>query len=131
MKLKFLIADEVRAELSGKQTVIGLYADDVLVVNDVERPSEVPFAIDRLSFLVNISDVSVGVHNYKAQILNPAGVKLGQEIPMGESQIEKGKSHTLVLEAKPFVLDGEGIYRLDLYIDNVPHSFPFEVRKSA
>jgi len=132
MKLKFLLADEVRAELSGKQTIIGLYADDVLVVNDMERPAGVPpdapIAIDRLSFLVNISHVSVGVHNYRAQIVSPAGVMHGQEILMGEAKTEKGKSHTLILEAKPFVLAGEGIYKLDFYIDNIPHSFPFEVR---
>lgn len=134
MKVKFLLAEEVRPELSGKQTVIGLFADDVLIVGDPSQPkealsSEIPFGIDRLTFLINVTDAEEGPYQFKARILDPSGQDHGPEIILGDAvMIEKGTSKTFILEAKPFMIKEKGVYQYVFLANDKPYSFPFEIR---
>lgn len=129
MKINFLIADEIRPEMGGKQTVLGLYADGIIMLGtppqlDTSAP-EAPEGIERLAFLMNISDVPEGKHKYKGQIIDPSGNPHGPEISFGEEETPKGKSRTIVVETKPFLIKGKGTYHFNLYFDDVLYSFPF------
>ena len=131
MNIFFLIADEIRQEVGGKQTVLGLYADKAILLegkdNQQDLPPGIPEGIDRLAFLINVSEASEGAHVCVAQIIDPSGQPHGPEIPLGEFTTEVGISRTLVLEAKPFIPSGKGTYSFDFSIDGNRHSFPFKI----
>lgn len=132
MNIFFLIADEIRQEVGGKQTVLGLYADKTILLDRIinkpeDIPPDMPEGIDRLAFLINVSEASEGTHTSYAQIIDPSGKLHGTDIPLGEFMIEKGMSRTLVIEAKPFIFSGKGTYSFNFYLDGEPHYFPFKI----
>lgn len=125
------MAEEIRPELSGKSTVLGLFPDDVLVMQG-NRPEgaspEVPDGLERLTFLLNVSDISEGVHHFKGNITEPSGASYNPVSPLGEETIMKGLSRSIVVEIKPFIIKSKGVYHFNLYVDDVLTSFPFEIR---
>lgn len=131
MKINFFLADEFRPEIAGKQTVLGLYADNTILLEhqaQLETPElKLPSGIDRLAFLVNISDAPEGLHSLKAQIIGPSGIPHGPEVPFGESEILKGTSRAIILEAKPFLIQEKGTYHFNFYVDDILYSFPFSI----
>lgn len=134
MKVNFLLADEVRPEMGGKNTVLGLYADGTIVLENGEPPKGdipegLPEGVERLAFLINTSELPEGVHHFKGQITDPSGNPHGPEISFGESTIEEGASRTIVVEAKPFLLQGIGTYHFNFYVDDVLVPLPFKVVK--
>lgn len=138
MQIIFLVADEIRPEASSKQTILGLYPDNTIVLEQRPKlpasaekwPEGVPDGIERLAFLVNISEIE-GVHSYKGQILDPEGNPHGPEISFGESILAQYTSRTLVIEAKPFIIKGKGKYHFVLSIDEERHSLPFTIIERA
>jgi hypothetical protein len=131
MNILFLIADEIRQEVGGKQTILGLYADKTILLEGKDGPQDlppgIPEGIDRIAFLINVSEATEGVHVCNAQIIDPSGQPHGPNIPLGEFTTEEGISRTLVVEAKPFIFSGKGTYSFNLSIDGILHSFPFKV----
>lgn len=128
MKINIFIADEFRSEANGKQMALGLYPDDNIVLE--QRPqkdnqADLPEGIDRLSFLINISDIPEKKHIYKAQIIDPSGKPHGKEIALGEFETAKGTSRNFIIEAMPFLLSGKGTYQLNFYVDDEVNTFPF------
>lgn len=131
MKIKFLVAEEIRPELGGKLTILGLFPDDVLVSNSnrpEETPAEIPDGFDRLAFLVSVSDLPEGIHKFKGNITNPAGEPYHSETSFGDGAIEKGTSRSIVVDTKPFIIKGKGVYHFNIYVDDSLYSFPFEIR---
>lgn len=132
MKIKFLVADEIRMEASGKQTVLGLFADDVVCVTLGHRPEsvpeDVPAGIERLALLVNLAELSVGKHQFFGQLFAPNDVACGDRFSLGEADIIQGQSHVLVAEWKPFLLKGAGFYTFAVWVDDIEYRLPFEVR---
>ena len=132
MKIKFLVADEIRMEASGKQTVLGLFADDVVCVNIGQRPEsvpvDVPAGIERLALMVNIAELAVGKHQFFGQLFAPNDAPYGDKFNLGEADISQGQSHTLVAEWKPFLLRGSGFYTFAVWVDDTEHRLQFEVR---
>lgn len=131
MKVNFLVADEFRTELSGKQMVLGLYADGIILLEPASHIEtsipNLPEGIDRLAFLINISDAPEMKHNYKGQIIDPSGNPHGSEIPFGEFEIAKNTSRSFIAETKPFLFHGKGTYHFNFYVDDVLYSFPFSL----
>lgn len=131
MKIKFLMAEEVRPELNGKSTVLGLFADDVLLMQGKrpeDAPQEVPDGLERLTFLLNVSDISEGLHHFKGNITDPSGAPYNPVSSLGDETIMKGLSRSIVVEIKPFIIKSKGVYHFNLYVDDVLTSFPFEIR---
>lgn len=132
MRIDFLLADEIRPEIGGKQTILGYYADANLLIEPIPQSEEtlkskLPEGIDRLAFLITVSDVPGGQHKYKGQIIDPSGNPHGPEMPLGELDVEKDRSRSFAIEAKPFLLKGKGTYHFNFYVDEELHSFPFRI----
>lgn len=131
MKIKFLMAEEIRPEINGKSSVLGLFPDDIIVVQ-ANRPEgispEIPDGIERLSFLLNVSDLPEGSHFFKGNITDPSGAAYNPLGSLGEETIKKGFSRSIVVEVKPFIVKQKGIYHFNLYVDDLLTTFPFEVR---
>jgi len=134
MKIKFLLAEEVRLEMGGKSTVVGLFPDDVLLMQ-VTRPvgasPDMPEGIDRLAFLLNVSDVPEGMHNFKGNITDPSGAPYNPVTALGDENIKEGFSHSIIVEIRPFIVKSKGVYHFNLYVDDVLTTFPFEIRQQA
>ena len=127
MKTVFLIADEIRAETNGKQTVLGLYPDHTLLIEDAPAPSDVPQAINRLSILINISDVPEGEHEFKGRILDPSGNVSGNPLDFGKLSVAKGTSRSFIVGLQNFVLSGKVTYQFNLEIDGESYPCPFYI----
>lgn len=133
MKITLLVADEIRPEATGKQTVLGLFADNVVVVKIPPKPVDVPDdvlpGIERLSFLVNVSQLPEGQYSFKAQFIAPSGQPAGDALSLGDGvQVSTGKSHSIVIESKPFILKEGGEYHLAFWVNGEEHRLPFEIR---
>jgi hypothetical protein len=134
MKFKFLVADDIRMETTGKPLVFGLYADDILVTQappmlPAGLPKGTPAGIDQLSLLVNIAELPDGLHRFQGKLLKPSGEPYAQPFPWGEVEIKAGNSHNLIIQLKPFLLTEGGRYQLIVSIDDVEQEpLPFEVR---
>lgn len=131
MKINFFIADEIRPESSGKQTILGLFADNTIVIESQNPPpiiaANLPTGIDRLAFMINVSDSPDEKHSYKAKIIDPSGKNHGPEMQFGETVLGMNSSRTIIVEAKPFIFSGKGTYYFNFYVDGNLHSFPFKV----
>lgn len=131
MNIKFFLAEEFRSEVGGKQTALGLYPDNTILLGPRTelKPSdkELPEGIKRMSFLLNISEASQGVHKFKGQIIDPSDNPHGPEIPLGDGDILKGTSRSFIIEASPFLVKGKGMYQLNFYVDDDLHIFPFYI----
>lgn len=132
MRITFLVADEIRREVSGKATILGLFPDNVVIANIPPKPdnvpADVPAGIDRLSFMVNVSALPEGTHHFSAQFIRPSGVPMGDPMEIGEVNVESGKSFTTIFQSSPFVLTEGGNYILAFYIDGEEYRLPFEIR---
>lgn len=132
MKIKFLVAEEIRPEVGGKLTILGLMPDDTLLMTSsrpADAPPEVPNGLERLAFLLSVSDLPEGEHKFKGQIFNPSGEPYNPETSFGEGTVEKGTSRSIIIDIKPFIVKNFGSYRLDFYVDGSVSSFPFEIRE--
>jgi hypothetical protein len=130
MKFNFLIADEIRAEISGKQTVLGLYPDNTLLLenhSNTAAPGQ-PEAIERLTVLINISEAP-GEHNVRGWFVDPSGNPAGEQIEFGRLPMVEDKSCSLVIQAKPFIISEIGTYHFNLYVNDVLYQFPFNIKR--
>ncbi len=131
MKINFLIADEIRPEANGKQTVLGLYADSTIILEKSPaqpNPSdEIQRGIERLAILFNVADIDEKNHNYLAELISPKGTTNGAPINLGQAKVNKGASRTMVIEMKPFLFEDFGTYILRLHIDNKHYDFPIHL----
>lgn len=134
MKVKFLIAEEVRRETEGKVTVLGLFSGDTILLVRRDQPKYLPEqvqvleAIERLAILVTIGDAPAGIHKFKGKMIDPLGGVHHPEMPLGEAQIPKNFFHTIIVEIKPFITKIRGVYRFEFYVDEELSTFLFEIR---
>ena len=56
MKVKFLIAEEVRRETEGKVTVLGLFSGDTILLVRRDQPKYLPEQVQVLEAIENISE---------------------------------------------------------------------------
>jgi hypothetical protein len=132
MKVNFLIAEEVRPEANGKMSVIGLFAGDTIVVLKGKLPDglpeDTPAGIDRLTILVIVVD-AYGPHSFKGRLIEPSGNLYQPEMVLGDADILKGNSHTLIVHLRPFIVRQPGVFVFEFFVDDVKFTFPFEVRE--
>lgn len=136
MKVKFLMAEEIRPEASGKLTILGLYPDDNLILSSREAipegvPPETPRGMEKLVFLINVSDASNKLLKFKVRIIDPYLELYKPEIQVGEGKIKKGASRSFIIELKPFIINLVGVYVFNFYVNKEVFSFPFEIREQT
>lgn len=134
-RARLLIADDIRAEESGKVTAIGMYADLVVVLRvDESQPgfdSTLPYGMDALCVLVNVSGLS-GKHKlrlefgaYRNNAPAPAPA-IEQEYDFAN----EGHSVNLLAKFRPLVIRTFGKKTVTLCIDDRQRiNMHFEIRK--
>lgn len=132
MKVNFLIAEEVRPEVNGKMTILGLFAGDIILLVKGARPegvaADTPVGLERLAILVIIGETE-GEHKFKGKLVEPSGELYKSELALGEATLKKGFNHTIIVELKPFIVKQEGIFNFEFFVDDQKFTFPFEIRE--
>lgn len=134
MKIKFLVAEEIRPEENGKLTILGLFPDDNLILSAKEAvpegmPQDTPRGIDKLVFFISLSDTSSRLSKFKVTITDPSGELYKPETDAGEGRIAKGTSRSFIIEVKPFIVKLTGTYIFNFHVNNKVYPFPFEIRE--
>jgi len=133
MKIKFLIAEDIRPEASGKMVILGLFPDDIIIFVKPVSPENItpekPHVIEKLYILLNVTNLSEKTHKFKAKIIDPDGKPYQENIELGEAFIKSGSSHTLLIKLQPFVVQTFGIYTCVFNVNNKSFKFPFEIRE--
>ncbi len=131
MKVSFLVAEEARPEVSGKFTILGLFANNVIALK--KRPETLPqnvhVAIDKVTILAIISEAPNSDLRFKGRIYDPKGDIFRTEMEYGSATIPHGFSHSIVIEIKPFVVTALGIYRFELFVNDQMFTCPIEIRE--
>lgn len=135
MKIKFLVAEEMRPEAGGKLTILGLFPDDNIILTKPAYPEgvppETPRGIEKIVFLVSVSDAPNRKLKFKVRITDPSGELYKPEMQLGEERIVKGTSRSFIIEVKPFVISLMGVYVFDFYVNKEIYSFPFEISEQS
>jgi hypothetical protein len=126
------MADDIRVEDSGKQILVGLYPDNVLVLKSSEALAptrEKPLLLSQLSVMVSFPNPAKGDHAVEGSISGPDNNEIGKLARFTITTLEEGGTGNVILKLAQMRVTGFGIYTLQLTFDAKPYEFPFEVRK--
>ncbi|UVA80488.1 hypothetical protein [Pandoraea commovens] len=135
MKAKFYLAEDARAEVSGKLTLLGLYPNDVIVFAegpDVTTPEgEVAkVALPKLCIVSTVSGLDDGEYELKASLYSANG----KEAMPPSTVISKFKAspdvegHTSIMQLAPFVAEAMGKCKFVLEVGPHTVTYEFELR---
>ena len=131
--VRFYLADDMRQEVGGKVTAVGLYADNVIVAemspNDPDPTAEQLAALGGVSILASVS-MSPGEHECQFEI-EPSSVvpplALAQSDKFSTSRADE--TVNMIMRLAPLPFTRFGMVHLVLRVDGNPHSFSFEIRR--
>lgn len=131
--VRLYMAEDLRQEVNGKMSAIGLYPDNVVVLrlpDDVPDPTESqPLHIKSLSFVFNISKLTQAT---TISIDIEANGKRRQFIPPSEHPApEPGMSINMVGVMEPFAVTHFGERKLIVTVGESEHTFEYEVRRES
>jgi hypothetical protein len=127
--LKFLLAEDVRPEMGGKFSLVGLIPGERIAIQG-EPPPGVAFAIPSLSFVFILAGPSAGTFKGRFRIVAPDKKTIVSDVPL-EKPIQKpaGKASMFAAAAKPFAGPAFGTYSVQLDLGKVNFRFPVTVEK--
>ncbi|MCD6389105.1 MAG: hypothetical protein J7L69_06815 [Desulfobulbaceae bacterium] len=127
-KIKTILCDDVRQEVGGKMSIMGIYSKDI-VVNKV--PAILPF----INLVVMFEDIKENFEKLFVTIVIPKSdpIKVSYPAPSG---IEKGKDINLVLGLSPFKLNDTGKAKFEIRFSedekaSIVHHFSIKVNEQV
>ena len=132
-QVRFYLSEDIRQEVNGKVTAIGLYPDNVVVMHipdELPEPTEsVPLFIRSLSFLFSIANLSRAA---------PISVEIesnGKRSPFMASKKHPstgpGGSMNMIGVMQPCPITSFGVRELIVRVGDSVHSFTFEIRRAS
>ncbi|WP_332776683.1 hypothetical protein [Polaromonas sp.] len=131
-QVRFYIAEDLRQELNGKVSAIGLYTDNVVVLplpENIPEPTEsTPILIKSLGFLFNFSNLT---HATTISIDIKADEKRKPFMQSHEFAMPgTGQSINMVGVMQPCVVTFFGERTLIVTVGESVHTFNFEIRRA-
>ena len=131
--VNFYVAEDLRQELNGKVSAVGLYADRVIVLQipkSIPEPTEdKPILIKSLGFLFNIARLQ-NKFNFSADV--ETNKKIKPFIPTKEYQITaKDKSISIMAVMQPCAITSFGEKKIIAKVGAFTYKFDFEVRRES
>ena len=125
VQIRCLIADDVRAEHNGKTIGIGMYLDNVILMEvsagQADPTPKAPIAMHQFAVVLTFTGPE---GDYEISF------KLGDDKPMERSiHLIPGNSVNLIWHFRPVLVASFGIKRITVLVDKVEHVFAFEVRR--
>jgi len=129
--IKFLMAEDVRTEIGGKFSLIGVIPGERFAVQG-QPPPGVAFAIPSVTFIFILGGASAGNFKGHFRIVAPDKKTVVTDMPL-EKPIQKAAGTTAMFAAgaKPFVGPALGTYSAQLDLGKVKFRFPFTVDNAA
>jgi len=126
---RFFVADDIRLEQGSKPSLLGFFADNVVVLplpkTQGAPTRDKPIALSGLAFLISFP--GAGTYNVEMEFRAPNAVSL---IKSGEAKIASGGPVVnLVTRLQPFLVTAFGIHELIVRINKKSYTFRFEIRR--
>ncbi len=132
-EVRLLVAEDIRQEVFGKVTLVGLMPGEQFLVSgkpDANAPAGVAFAIASLGFLFVITG---GEGKFKARVKVIAPDKKRTTIvnTLMDRPVEKIAGRTAIFgtTAKPFVCPSFGTYTVQMELDKAKFAFPMKIEQ--
>lgn len=126
---KTLIADDVRLEVGGKVSMLGLYLDDKLNVNlapeALDPTQAAPVVIEGICILTTVSGLPRDT-TFELQLLSPSG----QAAAQGSVSLQAGPFANAILKFRPLTISELGQWKLILKSDGPGHEFAFDILRA-
>jgi hypothetical protein len=136
-RVKFLLCDDVRAEADAKLTIVGLYADDKIIVNTALNPAPIAapslplprglpvYGVPQLAIASIVLD-GIGTYPALGEFRDPKGNVIIR-IVLGDALLVIGKTATLIVKGGTFPVTQFGTYKFVLTLGTTDFSFDFEI----
>lgn len=129
----FYLAEDMRQELSGKVSAIGLYTDYTVMVNlpdEAPDPSDTaPIVLKSLAFLFSISGFT------KPEIISVNLVTEKGVLPFLASKEYpppgQGRSMSLIAAMEPGIVKSFGKRKIVVSVGSTEHTFEYEIRRGS
>jgi hypothetical protein len=131
LSIKFILCEDVRSEIYGKLSLIGVYpGETVVLVNSppAGTPKGQMPAISSLAFVFLVSNGN-GKASPRIVVTDPKGTS-GTPLQLAESTFVPENSVPIAGVAKPFVVTELGEFSIALDIGGAEFQFPFRIRKA-
>lgn len=121
MELFLYIADDIRQLVGGKQLLLGVFPDRVVVLkapaSAIENATEVPLAL-RLSLLACVSGLDAGRHTLELSIDIPGERSARRVIPPVEQVLAEGNtSMNVIVNVDPLLVREPGVFAVQCVVD--------------
>jgi hypothetical protein len=134
-QIKFLLADEIRSEVSGKVIVLGLYSDNTLLVvpdkaeraqtTDADAEQARP-GIAILSVLTIITG-KPGEFDGWFKLIDPNGNLVSKNLSAHHIVVKPDRHVNVIARFAPFVVTAYGTWRFEFTLDSETTTFEFRV----
>ena len=127
-KIKTILCDDVRQEVGGKMSIMGIYSKDIVV-------NKVPAILPSINLVVMFEDIKENFEKLFLTIVIPKSdpIKVSYPAPPG---LEKGKDVNLVLGLSPFKLNDTGKAKFEIRFSedekaSIVHHFSIKVNEQV
>lgn len=130
---KFLIADQIRSEIGGKHTILGLYPGDKLNLEKFDLPirdandgKEMTVTVTESLHVFLVFKGGLGKFNSTITILTPSGKTLAKSKER-EVELKKNQDLVMTLGVAPFPVPELGEYKCMFALGNKEYTYSFSV----
>lgn len=124
----FLVSDDLRVEDGGKVTVLGLYADNIVVVKRappiVEDTGDI--GLDSLAVLISVGGIE-GEQPVSFVLEDPAMKKKAKPAPPRATVFTKDRTTNFAIRLRPFITKGYGEKTVRVSIGGLTWEHKFQI----
>lgn len=127
-KIKTILCDDVRYEVGGKISLMGIYSKDIVV-------NKVPAVLPIINLVIMFEDIKENFEKLFVTIIIPKSDPIKVSYP-APSDIEKGADVNLVIGLSPFKLNNTGKAKFELRFSeeekaSIVHHFSIKVNQQV
>ena len=105
-KIKTILCDDVRQEVGGKMSLMGIYSKDIIV-------NKVPAILPFINLVVMFEEIKEPFANLFVSVITPKSEPVQVSYP-SPPNIEKGKDTNIIIGLSPFRLNDIGPARFEI-----------------
>jgi hypothetical protein len=131
--VRFLLAEDIRSEGSGKFSLLGVFPGDRFSLIDPPPAIAVPgmaVVMPSLAFVFVVTE-GKGKTTGTFRVVGPDRKTVGAEMPTRAIDLQEGRPSVIGATAKPFAAPTFGTYTAELSIGTATFRFPFTIDKAT
>lgn len=127
--VRMYVADDVRQEIGGKISLIGVYADASVLVGRAPDANTQDLVIDALCFVINVSGLA-GKHVIRVTFVDESQ-KLRPPVEKDADFLAGDQSANLVFRFRPYPVTAFGPKKVRVEVGGKRYLLPYELRQMA